>query len=244
MKKEKLRMQIESIRRLGKDNLILIYYILDKKIKHNRLKLHEYLLNSIARIESTLFLDPYRHETKVSQFLYGTRGRLFVDVGANLGRYEVLLGKNYERIIAIEPSPENMSFLKRNAANVKAKNIEYLQCAVSSQNGNATLFYGEHCGANTLMSADLNAEGLQVKTVTLDTLLKEEDNVDLVKVDVEGAEWEVLAGSKEVLPKIKRWLVEVHNLEQKERMAKWFEDKGYAVTWLDIKHVYAERKIE
>ena len=235
-------MQIELIRRLGKDNLILLSYIFSKKIRHNRLKLHEYLLNSVARIESTLFLDPYKHETAVSQFLYGTRGKLFVDVGANLGRYEVLLGKNYERIIAIEPSPENISFLKRNVANAKVRNIEFLQCAVSSQNGNATLFYGEHCGAHTLMNADLNAEGLQVKTITLDTLLKREDNVDLVKVDVEGAEWEVLEGSKEVLPKIKRWVVEVHNLEQKERMAKWFEDKGYSITWLDIKHVYAERK--
>lgn len=237
-------MQIELIHRLGKDNLILVSYIFSKKIKHNRLKLHEYLLNSVARIESTLFLDPYRHETGVSQFLHRTKGKLFVDVGANLGRYEVLLGQNYERIIAIEPSPENMSFLKRNVANVKLKNVEFLQCAVSSQNGNATLFYGEHCGAHTLMGADLNAEGLQVKTVTLDTLLKREDNVDLVKVDVEGAEWEVLEGSKEVLPKIRRWIVEVHHLEQKGRIAKWFEDKGYATTWLDIKHVYAERKVE
>jgi len=244
MKKERLRMQIELIRRLGKDSFILIPYIFSKKIKHNKLKLHEYLLNSVAQIESTLFSDPYRHETPVSQFLYRTKGKLFVDVGANLGRYEVLLGKNYERVIAIEPSPENMSFLKRNVANVKVKNIEFLQCAVSGQNGTATLFYGEHCGAHTLMSTNLNVEGLQVKTVTLDTLLKREDNVDLVKVDVEGAEWEVLEGSKEVLPKIKRWVVEVHNLEQKGNIAKWFEDKGYAIMWLDINHVYAERKIE
>jgi FkbM family methyltransferase len=176
--------------------------------------------------------------------LYRTKGKLFVDVGANLGRYEVLLGKNYERVIAIEPSPENMSFLKRNVANVKVKNIEFLQCAISDQNGTATLFYGEHCGAHTLIRTNLNVEGLQVKTVTLDTLLKREDNVDLVKVDVEGAEWEVLEGSKGVLPKIKKWVVEAHNLEQKGNIAKWFEDKGYAITWLDIKHVYAERKTE
>lgn len=219
---------------------ILIPYIFNKRIRHSKVKLHEYLVNSVAQIEATLFADPHRHEPEVSEFLYKTKGKLFVDVGANLGRYEILLSRNYERIIAIEPSLENISFLKRNVDNAKVKNVDFLRCAVTDKDGTATLFYGDHCASHSLI--EQVTEGTeQVRTISLDTLLKKEDNVDLVKVDVEGAEWQVLEGSKEVLPRIKQWMIELHDLEQKARMTKLLEDEGYTVLWLDDKHVYARR---
>ncbi len=238
MKKERLKMQIKYAP-------ILISYVFNKRIRHSKVKLHEYLVNSVAQIEATLFADPSMHEPEVSEFLYKTKGKLFVDVGANLGRYEVLLSRNYERIIAIEPSLENISFLKRNVDNAKVKNVDFLHCAVADEDGVATLFYGDHCAAHSLIEqVEIGhlAEGTeQVRTISLDTLLKKEDNIDLVKVDVEGAEWQVLEGSKEVLPRIKQWMIELHDLEQKARMTKLLEDEGYVVLWLDNKHVYARR---
>src|SRR5690348_6691978 len=46
-------------------------------------------------------------EPRMSDYLKGKRGRIFVDVGAYHGHYSLLLSRNFEQIVAIEPVPAN-----------------------------------------------------------------------------------------------------------------------------------------
>ena len=77
--------------------------------------------------------------------------------------------------------------------------------------------------------------------------LRHEEEVDLIKVDVEGAEWQVLRGAEPIIRKIKSWLVEIHfrnDLEMKEvtqKMEAWLIQRGYKTQWIDDKHIYARK---
>jgi hypothetical protein len=82
--------------------------------------------------------------------------------------------------------------------------------------------------------------GRKVQTRKLSTIIKDEQ-VDLIKVDVEGAEWSVLKGAEESLDRIKSWVIELHDVSRKKELEKWFKDRGYLFKWLDDIHIYAYR---
>jgi FkbM family methyltransferase len=194
----------------------------------------------LFKLEVAAFQDEKQHEPLVSKFLSRTKGKLFVDIGANLGRYTILLGRNYERVIAIEPDINNMWFLKQNVKQAKINNVEFLQYAISDQNGEAFLYFGSHAGEHSIFRKQQSG-GTKVQTRRLSSIIKEEQ-VDLVKVDVEGAEWLVLKGSEEILDKIKNWIIELHDSTRKNELDKWFTDRGYSFRWIDKNHIYAFRR--
>ena len=66
-------------------------------------------------------------------------------------------------------------------------------------------------------------------------------------MDVEGAEWKVLAGAKNVMGKIKSWLIELHDTTRKNELENLMKTYGYKIKWLKIStrkeiHLYAERR--
>ena len=81
-----------------------------------------------------------------------------------------------------------------------------------------------------------------MKATTLDVLLKNEPCVDLIKVDVEGAEWQVLDGTRKVMPRIKSWIIEIHDINRKQELEDRLSLEGYVTKWLDEKHIYAWRE--
>lgn len=192
------------------------------------------------RIESTRFQDPYSHEAEVSRVLVETSGKLFVDVGANIGRYTILLAPRYQQVIAIEPEPRNMNALKRNVQEAKLTNVTFIQCAVSDTNGIIELFLGPHAGAHTVISS--YERSIKVSATTLDNLLSDRESIELIKVDVEGAEWKVLGGAKRIIGKIRSWVIELHNLKRRNKLESLMRSFGYEYRWLDRNHIYAWRE--
>jgi len=221
-----------------------------KKEKSKRTQIHSFLYNVLYKkfhvplvlvfnLEVAAFQDAKQHEPFVSNFLSKTRGKFFVDIGANLGRYSILLSKNYERVLAIEPDISNMWFLKQNVKHAKVNNVEFLQCAVSDENGEALLYFGSHAGEHSIFRKQ-QFGGRKVQTRRLSSIIRDEQ-VDLIKVDVEGAEWLVLKGSEKILPRIKSWVIELHDASRKRELEEWFTDRGYSFKWLEKIHIYAHR---
>src|ERR1019366_6538408 len=101
------------------------------------------------------------------------------------------------RVIAIDPGSQNRSLLLLNMASNGLTNIEPLWCAVSDFDG--IVLYGQSGGNGFIQSFDGDASLLSTRDLvearSLDSLLAGKGRIDVVKIDVEGAEGRVFRGA-------------------------------------------------
>ena len=187
------------------------------------------------------------HEPEVSSFLLRkSAGKLFIDIGANHGYYSFLLHSNFERIIAIEPHPENLDILRVGKQVYGYPHVEVLPFAVDSSDGQVNLYIGCHSGGHSLFHYGRfikTGKFIKVSAKTLASVLADiAGDVDLVKLDVEGAEWHVLEGAKPVMNRIQSWLIELHDLTKKRHLEEFTSKLGYKYHWVNNNHLYAFRR--
>jgi FkbM family methyltransferase len=130
-------------------------------------------------------------------------GDCFVDVGASFGYFTALASSVVGpsgRVIAIEPGPQNQTLLLLNARLNGLPSAEIHQTAVSD--GVGLVKYGRSGSNGTITEFDGDASHIGsyelVRSTTLDCILKG-DRVDMMKIDVEGAEGRVLRGARDTL---------------------------------------------
>lgn len=127
------------------------------------------------------------------------------DVGANVGCTSILFGSVANRVVAFEPSPTTFEFLKKNIRSAGQGNIELQNCALGAQPGESRLTFAPSNRSGGFVSDRINASAGHVDEVirvnTLDAAAREAhvENVDFIKIDVEGFEKSVLEGSRHVL---------------------------------------------
>ena len=152
-----------------------------------------------------------------------------IDIGAHIGPYTLMTSRRVGlngKVVAIEADPENFDILNRNIQLNKLTNVVALNYAAYSKEGKIKLYLvskGEESSYtkyNTVMTDRANSEKkfVEVKANTLDYLVQlsgiKHEDVNWIKIDVEGAEYDVLKGAKDILSKSKNisLLIEVHNL--------------------------------
>jgi len=185
------------------------------------------------------------HVTRVLTELLAP-GMTFLDVGANVGYFTVLAGRLVGpggRVVAVEPSSENCRLLLRSLELNDLHNVTLLPLALAEVTGWSYLV--PHVGSNSSLEsttagpADLGRWGQVVPTVRGDAVVTE--RVDVVKMDVEGAEGLVVAG---LAPVIERWRPVVVSEASEEMLARvsgrslaeflgWFADRGYRCAVID-----------
>lgn len=156
-----------------------------------------------------LFLEIARSNAQKLLFLEGERyvpertllrrlakpGATVIDVGANIGYFALLFAEavgEHGRVLCVEPDPANLRELRRNVERNGLSNVEVLATAAGSRDG----MVGLMTGLNSRVTDD-GAGVLQVPVRMVDSIAPE--RVDLLKVDVEGFEWEVLKGAARVI---------------------------------------------
>lgn len=130
------------------------------------------------------------------------RGMTFVDVGANWGLFTMVarsLVGNEGLILALEPDPRMMSKLKSNLQRNRIEGVRLFEVAAADADGSSLLTAHDaedNWGVSRLAQNSDGGAGFQVTSRRLDVLLDESEvqDVDLVKIDVEGAEDLVLDG--------------------------------------------------
>lgn len=146
--------------------------------------------------------EPDKTQTICSQL---KPGQIFIDVGCNKGDFSLLAAKIIGKtgsVLAFEPEPDNCQWIEKSIKLNNYGNIKLFPLALGDKNEDAQLYLGEKSGWHSLVSNPGNAQKstIEVKKRTLDSILDEVGNtcVDMIKIDVEGAEMEVLKGASEM----------------------------------------------
>jgi len=156
-------------------------------------------------------------------------GMAVFELGANVGYLTFMMWtllKGEGEVFAIEPDPRNFKYLKESVSLNKAGDIvQVFPYAIDNKDGDVTFYLGTKSNLSSIKpTKNTTDETVTVKTFTIDTLFKDRNFPNFIKMDIEGHEVEALEGSLETFSnqfpcKI---LIEVHPqfLEEPKR----FED--------------------
>ena len=173
---------------------------------------------------------------------------IFVDIGANLGKYSVIVSKRMNKkgkVIAIEPHPYNFKMLEKNIKLNKLNNVILKELACSNSKDISDFYLDEvglkGGGGHSLVKI-IGKNKISVKTDTLDNILRELKikKIDLVKIDVEGGEINVLKGAVKILknshPKI---IFEVWDKSYLEKVKEVLKPFKYKIKQIDDENYFA-----
>lgn len=129
------------------------------------------------------------------------KGMTVLDIGAHIGYYTLLaanlVGEN-GRVYAFEPHPHNFAVLEKNVRINGYKNVVLVQKAVSSKSEHINLYLSEW-GTGHSLSNQVGKRSIVVEAVPLDEFLGNDYKVDVIKIDIEGAEMLALLGADRLI---------------------------------------------
>lgn len=136
-------------------------------------------------------------------------GSTVVDVGAQVGMVTVLCARRFAvaRVVAFEPSRRNFALASANVASNRCAGVVLQQAAVAARSGETVLFLSR-TATHSLRQPTRRREVVQA--VSLDDALRDVPVIDLLKIDVEGAELDVLDGARATLARTRRIAIETH----------------------------------
>jgi FkbM family methyltransferase len=138
-------------------------------------------------------------------------GGVFVDIGGNTGIFTVKAAQFFRQhgggtVVTYEPLPEMLAELDHNLAANRFDNVRLRSFCLGAQPGTADFWLNlNHPAASSLVNRDPKATHRSMLVLRLDDVypLEQLNRLDYVKIDVEGAEIQVLAGANETLKKFR-----------------------------------------
>lgn len=156
--------------------------------------------NGLTGVTGNIYTGLFEFEDMMFSLHLLEQGDLFIDIGANVGVYSVLLsGEKKANSIAFEPIPDTFRILE---SNVKINNLENLVNLYNCGLGNEKkkVKFVSDLDVSNHVSSDQNIIGENIITVDILTLNDLNiSNPTLIKIDVEGFELEVLKGASKIL---------------------------------------------
>jgi len=161
-----------------------------------------------------LYSELFEHE--IYRFETLRKSPLIIDGGANVGVSVLYFKKLYPecRIIAFEPDPVIFAVLKKNCETFELRDVELIPKALWSSETMLT-FQQEGSDGGRISQAEDRTNLISVPACRLKDYLHTE--VDLLKLDIEGAETEVLRDCADGLSNVRRLFVEYHSFEASQQ---------------------------
>ena len=172
-------------------------------------------------------------EADIIEHFCPKKNDIVIDVGAHLGRYTIISANivgDEGKVVALEASPLVFEKLKRNIKLNKLSNTTSMNYAVYSKKTKIKLFFPNEEFKDTVYNSVMSNRSqnigkfVNVDANTLDNIIDsigiQEEQVNWIKIDVEGAELEVLRGSTRILSKSKNiaLLIEIHNIDEEKNL--------------------------
>ncbi len=230
----------------------------DKYLQENRISEFDFLPERTYLMDSGVKAIPRRRtrdfqmlfisrEKGVKRHLVMTENETFVDVGANVGSYSLMVANEYQnrdtRVIAIEAHPENYRALCRNIRCNNFENIiKPINKVVSDHKGRVSLYERSHdgnrvdsemysvCNDNVIDANNIlhpSGKSLEVECDTLDNMLVNYGG-NVMKIDVEGAEVLALMGATKTMERMRKIVVEIHG-DNLEPVKQLLEINGFGI---------------
>ncbi len=156
------------------------------------------------------------------------------DVGAHVGFYTLLASKcvgNNGRVFSFEPLPRNIFFLKKHVVLNNLKNVEIIEAALSDKEGR---FFFDTSIDSFQGRISVNGD-IKVRSTTLDRLVNDENipPPDLLKIDVEGEEYNLLRGGEKTLVKHKpKIILSIHSHDLRDKCLFFLKERGYDIEFI------------
>jgi FkbM family methyltransferase len=133
---------------------------------------------------------------------------LIIDCGSNIGLSVLFFKAIYpaSKIIAFEPDPNNFLLLQENVKQNHLQSIELNKAAVWTKDGEISFESNETEASHISDSPSSN----RVAAVRLRRIMEQYPKIDFLKIDIEGAEWEVMQDVKELLSRVDNLFLEYH----------------------------------
>jgi len=163
---------------------------------------------------------------------YLTPESTYLDIGTNIGYHALAIHKTVGcNIMGFEPHPNHFTVA---AYNCREKPIKLYNTALSSKNGTMIMSDFDENIISNYGEVGIKEEGIEVPTIKLDELDDLKDvPVTLMKIDVEGAELDVLKGSiKTIKANRPTIFYEAIDYEIWTKCFKWLDSKDYKQYWV------------
>lgn len=198
--------------------------------------------------ETTVFGEIYqqRDYEKVIDFV-PKAGWVVVDVGANIGIFAVQQALRGARVYAFEPNRDCYRRLTWSVnANELDNRISPLNLAIGAESGSGTLLveHGFTLGG-MIVPQEATSSQSTIAITSLDEIVPTFDimQIDLLKIDTEGAEVEVLRGAKRTIGIVERVIMEYHSHELSGQIKMLLRDQGFVIVRQDDHDLVAGRGV-
>lgn len=187
---------------------------------------------------------------------------IVLDIGANIGYYALLEASKVNHVHAIEPVKYNFELLTKNIKLNSYKNVSTYRLAIGNMNGVTEIYTSKRCNWATIIPEKQRfgkyverfnrfKKGVEkVPIYTLDKFIKKYaiEQVDLLRMDVEGAEIDIIIGGLDIIksmPKNSYLVIEIHGscIKDKKKlgiMLNQIEERGFIV----IRSMNRKHKLE
>ncbi len=153
-----------------------------------------------------------------------------VDLGANIGITTLFFSQYFPnaRYVCVEPDSENARLLRRNVAGLGDR-VQIIEGAVSDHSGSRAFDRSGRSWEGRLCGQGIS--GPQVRCYTMNEVMAESTltSIDILKVDIEGAEEQLFMSGGDWLKRVKLMIVELHDAYTIERFRKDVAAMGFTV---------------
>jgi len=172
-----------------------------------------------------------------------------IDIGANEGFYTLKMKRDNPSlsVISVEPVSENYRMLKRNLELNKVSGVECLQAAILDRKG--TIPFETYPHVSTVASTDIlrqgrpwiNPDKIEIKNVNALTLshlfnMYNVRHADILKIDVEGSEYQLLEAGRKTLSSVSHIVLEWHTHKIREKCRTLLEEEGFSLVYEEFRH--------
>lgn len=163
-----------------------------------------------------------------------SKNSIVFDIGAQIGVFSVFVSDKAGKVFSFEPVPENFKLLKENIKLNRLQNVFAFNLAVSDKKSKQKIFLSKNnTGGHSVFG---KGDFIEAQTTTLQEITEKNapEKIDLMKMDIEGAEYSIIFGlSEKTIQKIERIVMECHDLpgfnRNPAKMISFLKKKGFKV---------------